>query len=148
MRYHGPGSPGGVAHGFKVHGARAAAARAGRPAASGARSRSRRRSAARARATPSSSSLRAVSDGRYRSTPGSRGRSADGRASASCSTSRYRGREVVLGVREGFVTEEFLTLARTPDPTAGQTARLDALKLEMAERVMASPADAVYEQLG
>ena len=29
---------------------------------------------------------------------------------------RYRGREVVLGVREGFVSEEFLTLARTAGP--------------------------------
>ena len=46
------------------------------------------------------------------------------------------------------MTEEFLSLARRQDPTAGQTARLDALKREMAERVMASPADAVYERLG
>jgi hypothetical protein len=60
----------------------------------------------------------------------------------------YRGRSVVLGVREGFVSEEFLTLARTEDPTAGETARLDALKREMAARVMAVPADAVYEPLG
>ena len=56
-------------------------------------------------------------------------------------------REVVLGVREGFVSEEFVTLARTPDPSAEQTARLDALKRDMAERVMGSTADAVYEQL-
>ena len=59
----------------------------------------------------------------------------------------YRGRSVALGVREGFVTEEFLTLARTPDPAPEQVARLEALKREMAERVMASPAEAVYEPL-
>ena len=61
---------------------------------------------------------------------------------------RHRGREVVLGVREGFVTEEFLELARTESPSAEEAARLAVLKREMAERVMASPADAVYEQLG
>ena len=60
---------------------------------------------------------------------------------------RYRGTAVTLGVCEGFVTEEFLTLARTERPSAEQTARLDVLKREMAERVMASPASEVYERL-
>lgn len=59
----------------------------------------------------------------------------------------YRGAVVTLGVREGFVTEEFLALARAERPSAEQTARLDVLKREMAERVMASPASAVYEPL-
>jgi hypothetical protein len=51
-------------------------------------------------------------------------------------------------VREGFVSEEFLTLARTADPAPEQTARFDDLKRAMAQRVMATPADAVYEALG
>ncbi len=54
---------------------------------------------------------------------------------------------MTLGVCEGFVTEEFLTLARTARPSAEQTARLDVLKREMAERVMANPASEVYEPL-
>ena len=45
------------------------------------------------------------------------------------------------------MTEEFLTLARTAGPAPEQVARLDALKREMAERVMAAPAEAVYEPL-
>jgi hypothetical protein len=54
-----------------------------------------------------------------------------------------RSRAVELGVREGFVTEEFLTLARSESPGP----RLDVLKREMAERVMAAEAPAVYELL-
>ena len=56
----------------------------------------------------------------------------------------YHGRTVVLGVREGFVTEEFLTLARAENP---DPARLALLKREMAERVMARDAGDVYERL-
>ena len=56
----------------------------------------------------------------------------------------YRGRTVVLGVREGFVTEEFLTLARAENP---DPARLALLKHEMADRVMARDAGDVYERL-
>ena len=45
------------------------------------------------------------------------------------------------------MSEQFLTLARTPDPSAEQAARLAALKREMTQQVMAGPADAVYERL-
>ena len=47
-------------------------------------------------------------------------------------------------VRDGFATEEFIDLARIEERTADQERRLDELKREMAERVMARPAD-VYE---
>lgn len=57
----------------------------------------------------------------------------------------YRDREVTLVVREGFVTDEFIALARTPDPSPEESERLALLKREMAERVLASPADAVYD---
>ena len=56
----------------------------------------------------------------------------------------YRDRSVTLELREGFVTEEFIDLARTEGRTADQERRLDTLKQEMAERVMARPADEVY----
>ena len=49
-----------------------------------------------------------------------------------------------LAVRDGFVTDEFVDLARTDPRTPEQEARLTALKAEMAERVMAAPAEAVY----
>ena len=58
---------------------------------------------------------------------------------------RYRDRSVTLALREGFVTEEFIDLARTQDRSAEQERRLDTLKLEMADRVMARPAAEVYD---
>jgi hypothetical protein len=54
-------------------------------------------------------------------------------------------RSVTLLLRDGFVTEEFIDLARTPDRDADQERRLATLKLELAERVMARPAGEVYE---
>jgi hypothetical protein len=50
-----------------------------------------------------------------------------------------------LALREGFVTDEFVDLARTEQRSAAQERRLDVLKAEMAERVMARPAGAVYD---
>ena len=58
---------------------------------------------------------------------------------------RYRDRRVTLALREGFVTEEFIDLARTQSRSAEQERRLDALKWEMADRVMARPAAEVYD---
>ena len=58
---------------------------------------------------------------------------------------RYRDRSVTLALREGFVTEEFIDLARTRDRSAEQERRLDTLKSEMADRVMARPAAEVYD---
>jgi hypothetical protein len=56
----------------------------------------------------------------------------------------YRGHVVTLAVREGYVTDEFIDLARREDRGADEGRRLDALKAEMAERVMAAPAAEVY----
>jgi hypothetical protein len=58
---------------------------------------------------------------------------------------RYRDRSVTLALREGFVTEEFIDLARTQSRSAEQERRLDTLKLRMADRVMARPAAEVYD---
>ena len=146
MSYHGPGSPGGVAHGFK------AMERALPLLEPGGPPERREIEVATAFGGPGARDafelvLRAVTEGRYTVDP------ALARPERGWTRERfvfhlaYRGRTVVLGVREGFVTEEFLTLARTPDPAPQQVARLDALKREMAERVMASPAEAVYEPL-
>jgi hypothetical protein len=57
----------------------------------------------------------------------------------------YRDRTATLAVREGFVTDEFIDLARTEHRDAAQERRLDALKREMADRVLAHPASEVYD---
>ena len=57
----------------------------------------------------------------------------------------YRDRGVTLLLRPGFVTEEFIDLARAEQRSDAQEQRLDALKLELATQVMARPADEVYD---
>jgi hypothetical protein len=57
----------------------------------------------------------------------------------------HRDREVTLVLRDGFVTEEFIDLARTEGRSAAQEAHLDRLKREMAARLMGRPADEVYD---
>jgi hypothetical protein len=56
------------------------------------------------------------------------------------------GRAVTLLLRHGFVTDEFIDLARKDDRTPHDEQRLDTLKLQLAERVMSAPASDVYEQ--
>lgn len=58
---------------------------------------------------------------------------------------RYRSRLARLRLRPGHLGEEFVTLARTSDPTAEQADRLRWLKLEMAARLLPLEADTVYE---
>jgi hypothetical protein len=52
---------------------------------------------------------------------------------------------VTLLLREGFVTAEFLDLARAETRDAAQDLRLTLLKQQLADRVMACPADEAYE---
>lgn len=58
---------------------------------------------------------------------------------------RYRDRAVSAALRPGFVSDEFILLARTDDRTAAQEQRLDELKRALAERVLAQPGAAVFE---
>ena len=88
--------------------------------------------------------LRAVTDGRYTVTDAlartERGRVLERFAwELSCG-----GRTVALVLREGFVDEEFVDLARA-DRDAEQEARLTVLKRALAERVMARAAAEVVE---
>jgi len=57
----------------------------------------------------------------------------------------YRDRSVTLIVREGIVPDELVDLARTDARSADQELRLDQLKQEMADLVMSLPADQVYD---
>ena len=143
MRYHGPGSPGGVAHAYKVlERALPLLAPDGVP--------ERREVTVRtAFGGPGARDgfelvLRAVTDGRYTVDPElarpERGRAAE----RFVFVLGHRERKVTLAVRDGFVTDEFIDLARTDRRTPEQEMRLTALKADMAERVMAAPGDAVY----
>lgn len=55
------------------------------------------------------------------------------------------GRSVTLLLRDGFVTEEFIDLARTDDRSEQEEARLDVLKAELAARVMGAEASDVFD---
>lgn len=58
---------------------------------------------------------------------------------------RYRDRSVTLLIRDGYVTSEFIDLARKKERSAGEEQRLVVLKQEMADRLLAAPAPAVYD---
>jgi hypothetical protein len=57
----------------------------------------------------------------------------------------YRDRSATLVVREGIVPDEFIALARTDPRSDEQEARFARLKLDMVEHVMSLPADEVYD---
>ena len=144
MRYHGPGSPGGVAHGFKV------LERALPLLAPDGLCERREIVVETAFGGPGARDAfelvtRAVTGDRYHLDP-ALARPERGRAlERFVFRLGYRERVTTLELREGFVTDEFIDLARTDPRNAGQERRLDVLKLEMAERVMATPAEDVYD---
>ena len=88
---------------------------------------------------------RAVSDGRYtvdRSLVRTdRGRLLEDFVFVVCLSDRT----VTLLLRDGFVTEEFIDLARAQDRTDAQERRLDELKAHLAQHVMSSSADDVID---
>ena len=144
MRYHGPHSPGGVAMAFKVMQRAFAVLSPDEPP--------QRRSVVIRTAFRGPGArdgfeavTRAVTDGRF---------TVD-RALLRADRGRLRedfvfrvsigGRSVTLLLRDGFVTEEFIDLARSEGRTADQEHRLDELKANLAQRVMASSAEDVYE---
>lgn len=57
----------------------------------------------------------------------------------------YRGTEVALRIREGIVRDAFIALGRKTDRTAEEDAQLETMKSEMAARLLALPADEVYD---
>ena len=143
MRYHGPGSPGGVAHAFKVlervlplldpdgpvdrHEIWVQTAFAGPGARDGFEM-----------------VTRAVTENRYVVD--------DALVRPDCGPTRerfvfrvgYRGRSVLAVLREGYVSEEFLALARK-ERNAEEESRLTVLKQQMADRLLATPAAEVYD---
>ena len=59
----------------------------------------------------------------------------------------YRERTVTLTLREGYVTEEFIDLARMEHRSHEQETRLAVLKQDMADRMMAARAEHVYDSV-
>ena len=125
LRYHGHGSPGGVAHGFKV------LERALPLLGSGELCERREIEIRTAFGGPGARDAfemitRAVSDDRFTLDPGL-ARPARGRAlERFVFCVAYRGRSVTLDLREGFVSDEFIDLARTSNRTPAQERLLDA----------------------
>jgi hypothetical protein len=144
MRYHGSNSPAGVAMAFKVMQHAFAALSPDRPP-------SRRaitvRTAFRGPGARDGfeAVTRAVSDGRY----------VVDRALVRADLGWLRedfvfmvefgGRVSTLLLRDGFVTDEFVDLARTENRTDAEEQRLDELKEELAQRVMNTPADELFD---
>lgn len=58
---------------------------------------------------------------------------------------RYRDRAVTLILREGWVTDEFIELTTRAVLSVDEQRELDAMKTEMAARVMSAAAQAVYD---
>jgi hypothetical protein len=144
LKYHGPGSPGGVAHAFKVlERALGALGRDGPP-------ERRELTVHTAFSGPGARDgfelvTRAVTESRYVVDP-ALARPERGRAlERFVFRVGHRDRAVTLIVREGYVTDEFIALARKEDRSAVEEQHLGRLKLEMADRVMSAPAEAVYD---
>ncbi len=143
LRYNGQSSPGGVAHAFKVMERAFALLGCDRPL------QRREITVATAFGGPGARDgfelvTRAVTGDRYVLDPGL------ARPERGTTLERfvfrvgYRERGVTLVLCEGFVTEEFIALTRK-HRSRQEDARLELLKREMAERVMASPAASVYD---
>jgi hypothetical protein len=144
MRYHGVHSPAGVAMAFKVM-QRAFAALS--PDGPPPRREVVVRTAFRGPGARDGfeAVTRAVTDGRY-TVDRSLVRSDLGRLREDfVFVVEVGGRTAMLLLRDGFVSEEFVDLARAEDRTGEQEQRLDELKAQLAQRVMAAPAAEVYD---
>ncbi|MGH3901880.1 MAG: hypothetical protein ACRDTA_27220 [Pseudonocardiaceae bacterium] len=145
MRYHGPGSPGGVAHAFKVM-------ERVLPLLLEPDGLPERREIVvqTAFAGPGARDgfemvTRAVTGDRYVVD--------DALARPELGATRerfvfrlgYRGRSVTVALREGYVREEFLALVRQQERTGEEESRLTVLKRELADRLLANPATEVYD---
>jgi hypothetical protein len=144
MRYHGPGSPGGVANAFKVLQRAFAVLSPDEPP--------QRRSVVIRTAFRGPGArdgieavTRALTDGRY-SVDSALARPDLGRLRESFVFEvSIGGQRVTLVIRDGFVTEEFIGLAQKDARTDTEESRLDELKSLLAQHVMAADAADVYD---
>jgi hypothetical protein len=144
MRYHGPGFPGGVAHGFT------AMRRAWPlldPAGPPERREIRVDTAFRGPGGRDAIELvtRAVTEDRFTVTTALERPDRGPTLERYVFRFGYRGRTVTVQIRAGFVTDEFIALSRTPDRSPEQEAHLAVLKQEMADRLLAPAPEEVYD---
>jgi hypothetical protein len=146
MRYHGPHSPAGVAMAFKVmQRAFATLSPDGPPERRSVTVRTAFRGPGARDGFEAVT--RAVSDGRY-TVDRALVRADRGRLLEDfVFVVEVGGRAATLLLRDGFVTEEFIHLARTEDRTEAQERRLDELKADLAQRVMSAAAAHVLDIL-
>lgn len=144
MKYHGRGSPGGVAQAFKVlERALPLLSPDGPP-------QRREVSVATSFGGPGARDgfeavLRAVTGERY-AVDAALARPELGRERERfVFVLTYQDRSVTLVLREGIVVPEFIDLVRTEDRTSEQDERLEVLKAELAERTMATAAADAYD---
>lgn len=144
MKYHGRGSPGGVAQAFKVlERALPLLSPDGPP-------QRREVSVATSFGGPGARDgfeavLRAVTGERY-AVDAALARPELGRERERfVFVLTYQDRSVTLVLREGIVVPEFIDLVRTEDRTSEQDERLEVLKAELAERTMAIAAADAYD---
>ncbi|MGH3794173.1 MAG: hypothetical protein ACRDSP_04725 [Pseudonocardiaceae bacterium] len=144
MRYHGPGSPAGVAHAVKVM-------ERALPLLEPDDLPERREIGVQtAFAGPGARDgfemvTRAVSEDRYVVDDSLRRPERGPTREHFVFRLSYRGRSVTVVLREGYVGEEFTALVRTELRTEAEESRLTVLKQEMADRLLASPATEVYD---
>jgi hypothetical protein len=144
LKYHGPGSPGGVAQAFKVMERAFPALKPDGPPIR--REITVRTSFGGPGARDGFEAVtRAVSGDRFTRDP-SLARPELGRERERfVFVVGYHDRSVTLVLREGYVTPEFIDLARKDERTEQEKARLDELKEEMAQTVMGADAADVYD---
>lgn len=144
LRYAGPHSPAGIANAFKVMQRAFAVISPDEPV--------QRRSVVVRTAFQGPGArdgfeavTRAVTDGRY-TVDLSLARADRGRLLQNFVFDIGAGhRSATLLLRPGFVTDEFIDLAGKSDRSDTDETRLDELKADLARRVLAVPADAVYD---
>jgi hypothetical protein len=144
MKYHGPGSPGGVAQAFKVLERGLAVLSPDGPP------QRREVSVATSFGGPGARDgfeavLRAVTGDRW-TVDASLARPELGRERERfVFVLTYEDRSVTLVVRDGIIDPEFIDLVRTENRTEEQGERLEVLKAELAERTMATAAADAYD---
>jgi hypothetical protein len=144
MRYHGVHSPAGVAMAFKVMHRAFALLSPGEPAQ---RRSVKVRTAFRGPGARDGfeAVTRAVSDGRYdvdrTLMKADRGRLVEDFVFVV----EVSGFSVTLLLRDGFVTDEFIELARTENRSGTQENRLDELKAQLAQRVMSTASEDLFD---
>jgi len=143
MRYHGGGFPGGIVHGLK-------AMQAAFPLLAPDPPERREIGVVTAFTGPGGRDAieavtRALTDGRLTVDRGLGGRDViTDPPGPYLWRFTYRGRTLQVTIRPGHVREEFVRLGAKSDRTAEETARLESLKREMAERLLPLPATSVY----